>query len=110
MEFGKIVNRDGALHYTVEVQGTLVRRHVDQIRPVDDQVQNNDFVPNLNRRFSATDVRENNSNFSMLRHLRIFLHESNKKNRVLLPHQQCHQLIFRLRTHHPQMFSRIVLR
>ncbi|GBO27140.1 hypothetical protein AVEN_147301-1 [Araneus ventricosus] len=25
--FGKIVNRDGALHYSVEVQGTLVRRH-----------------------------------------------------------------------------------
>ncbi|GBM87345.1 Uncharacterized protein K02A2.6 [Araneus ventricosus] len=61
-KFGKIVNRDGVLHYTVEVQGTLVRRHVDQIRPVGDHVQENDFIPNVHRRFSATDVRESNQN------------------------------------------------
>ncbi|GBM91600.1 Uncharacterized protein K02A2.6 [Araneus ventricosus] len=53
---------DGVLHYTVEVQGTLVRRHVDQIRPVGDHVQENDFIPNVHRRFSATDVRESNQN------------------------------------------------
>ncbi|GBO36404.1 Uncharacterized protein K02A2.6 [Araneus ventricosus] len=61
-KFGKIGNRDGVLHYTVEVQGTLVRRHVDQIRPVGDHVQENDFIPNVHRRFSATDVRESNQN------------------------------------------------
>ncbi|GBM07216.1 Uncharacterized protein K02A2.6 [Araneus ventricosus] len=61
-KFGKIVNRDGVLHYTVEVQGTLVRRHVDQIRPVGDHVQENDFIPNIHRRFPSTDVRESNQN------------------------------------------------
>ncbi|GBL74225.1 hypothetical protein AVEN_235234-1, partial [Araneus ventricosus] len=61
-KFGKIVNRDGALHYTVEVQGTLVRRHVDQICPVGDEVQENDFIPNVHHRFLATDVRGSNQN------------------------------------------------
>ncbi|GFW20867.1 uncharacterized protein K02A2.6 [Trichonephila clavipes] len=28
-KFGTIVNQDGVLHYTIDVQGTLVRRHVD---------------------------------------------------------------------------------
>ncbi|GFU04849.1 uncharacterized protein TNCV_1289911 [Trichonephila clavipes] len=32
-KFGTIVNQDGVLHYIIDVQGTLVRRHVDQIRP-----------------------------------------------------------------------------
>ncbi|GBL78741.1 Uncharacterized protein K02A2.6 [Araneus ventricosus] len=61
-KFGKIVNRDGALYYTVEVQGTLVRRHLDQIRPVGDQVLENYVIPNVHRRFPATDVRKSNSN------------------------------------------------
>ncbi|GFQ75647.1 hypothetical protein TNCT_163941 [Trichonephila clavata] len=39
MEVWYIVNQDGVLHYIIDVQGTLVRRHVDQIRPVGDQVQ-----------------------------------------------------------------------
>ncbi|GBN53341.1 hypothetical protein AVEN_221593-1 [Araneus ventricosus] len=60
--FGKIANRDGVLHYTVEVQGILVRRHVDQIHPVGDHVQKNYFIPNVHRRFSAANVRESNSN------------------------------------------------
>ncbi|GFV04766.1 uncharacterized protein K02A2.6 [Trichonephila clavipes] len=33
-KFGTIVNQDGVLHYIIDVQGTLVRRHVDQIHPV----------------------------------------------------------------------------
>ncbi|GFW75598.1 transposon Tf2-6 polyprotein [Trichonephila clavipes] len=33
-KFGTIVNQDGVLHYIIDVQGTLVRRHVDQIRSV----------------------------------------------------------------------------
>ncbi|CAL1270593.1 unnamed protein product [Larinioides sclopetarius] len=61
-KFGKIVNRDGALHYTIEVQGTLVRRHVDQIRPVGDQVQETDQIPNIRHRFSASDFRESDPN------------------------------------------------
>ncbi|GBO10588.1 Uncharacterized protein K02A2.6 [Araneus ventricosus] len=64
-KFGKILNRDGVLHYTVEVQGTVVRRHVDQIRPVGDHVQENDFIPNVHRRFPATDVRETISNLQL---------------------------------------------
>ncbi|CAL1281113.1 unnamed protein product [Larinioides sclopetarius] len=60
--FGKIVNRDGALHYTIEVQGTLVRRHVDQIRPVGDQVLETDQIPNIRHRFSASGVRESDPN------------------------------------------------
>ncbi|GFY13231.1 uncharacterized protein K02A2.6 [Trichonephila clavipes] len=28
-KFGTIVNQDGVLHYIIDVQGTLVRRHVD---------------------------------------------------------------------------------
>ncbi|GFV54012.1 uncharacterized protein K02A2.6 [Trichonephila clavipes] len=36
-KFGTIVNQDGVLHYIIDVQGTLVRRHVDQIRPVGDK-------------------------------------------------------------------------
>ncbi|GFV13392.1 transposon Tf2-6 polyprotein [Trichonephila clavipes] len=40
-KFGTIVNQDGVLHYIIDVQGTLVRRHVDQIRPVGDKVQEN---------------------------------------------------------------------
>ncbi|GBN95937.1 hypothetical protein AVEN_57214-1 [Araneus ventricosus] len=41
--------------------------------------------------------------FSMLR---ISLHKYHKKNRVPLPHQQCHQLMSRLISDHRQMFSR----
>ncbi|GFQ70138.1 uncharacterized protein K02A2.6 [Trichonephila clavata] len=37
-KFGTIVNQDGVPHYIIDVQGTLVRRHVDQIRSVGDQV------------------------------------------------------------------------
>ncbi|GBL82600.1 Uncharacterized protein K02A2.6 [Araneus ventricosus] len=46
-KFGKIVNRDGVLHCTVEVQGTLVRRHVNQIRPHAETAENpSSQVPN----------------------------------------------------------------
>ncbi|GBN20835.1 hypothetical protein AVEN_74932-1 [Araneus ventricosus] len=48
--------------------------------------------------------------FSMLRQPRILLHKSQTKNKVPLPHQQCHQLMSRLTTHHRQMISWIVLR
>ncbi|GFV72286.1 uncharacterized protein K02A2.6 [Trichonephila clavipes] len=60
-KFGTIVNQDGVLHYIIDVQGTLVRRHVDQIRPVGDKVQEN-IIPLMNQRFPSSEVRENNSN------------------------------------------------
>nr|XP_042899135.1 uncharacterized protein K02A2.6-like [Parasteatoda tepidariorum] len=37
-KFGTVMSKDGALHYTVNVQGTLYRRHVDQMRPTGDQI------------------------------------------------------------------------
>ncbi|GBN21586.1 hypothetical protein AVEN_112385-1 [Araneus ventricosus] len=35
---------------------------VDQVRTVGDHVHENDLIPNVHRRFPATDVRESNSN------------------------------------------------
>ncbi|GFW19290.1 uncharacterized protein K02A2.6 [Trichonephila clavipes] len=60
-KFGTIVNQDGVLHYIIDVQGTLVRRHVDQIRPVGDKVQGN-IIPLMHQRFPSSEVRENKSN------------------------------------------------
>ncbi|GFY09083.1 uncharacterized protein K02A2.6 [Trichonephila clavipes] len=60
-KFGTIVNQDGVLHNIIDVQGTLVRRHVDQIRPVGDKVQEN-IIPLMHQRFPSSEVRENNSN------------------------------------------------
>ncbi|GFV72166.1 uncharacterized protein K02A2.6 [Trichonephila clavipes] len=60
-KFGTIVNQDGVLHYIIDVQGTLVRRHVDQIRPVGDKVQEN-IIPLMHQRFPSSEVRESNSN------------------------------------------------
>ncbi|GFV60535.1 uncharacterized protein K02A2.6 [Trichonephila clavipes] len=60
-KFGTIVNQDGVLHYIIDVQGTLVRRHVDQIRSVGDKVQEN-IIPLMHQRFTSSEVRENNSN------------------------------------------------
>ncbi|GFQ65732.1 uncharacterized protein K02A2.6 [Trichonephila clavata] len=37
-KFGTIVNQDCVLHCIIDVQGTLVSRHVDQIHLVGDQV------------------------------------------------------------------------
>ncbi|GFU80645.1 uncharacterized protein K02A2.6 [Trichonephila clavipes] len=53
--------KDGVLHYIIDVQGTLVRRHVDQIRSVGDKVQEN-IIPLMHQRFPSSEVRENNSN------------------------------------------------
>ncbi|GFR14113.1 uncharacterized protein K02A2.6 [Trichonephila clavata] len=51
---------DCVLHYIIDVQGTLVRRHVDQIRPMGDQVQEN-IIPIIHQIFPSAEVRENNS-------------------------------------------------
>ncbi|GFT81604.1 uncharacterized protein K02A2.6 [Trichonephila clavipes] len=60
-KFGTIVNQDDVLHYIIDVQGTLVRRHVDQIHPVGDKVQEN-IIPLMHQRSPSSEVRENNSN------------------------------------------------
>ncbi|GFR31446.1 transposon Tf2-9 polyprotein [Trichonephila clavata] len=60
-KFGTIVNQDGVLHYIIDVQGTLMRRHVDQIRPVGDQVQEN-IIQIIHQRFPSAEVQENNPN------------------------------------------------
>lgn len=45
-KIGTILNQDGELHYTVNVNGNLDRRHVDQIRPAGDHLQRDvDDVP-----------------------------------------------------------------
>ncbi|GFW87499.1 transposon Tf2-8 polyprotein [Trichonephila clavipes] len=63
-KFGTTVNPDGVLQYTIDVQGTLVRRHVNQIHPVGwiqwDQVQDN--TPNIRQRFPLSEDQENNPN------------------------------------------------
>jgi hypothetical protein len=41
-KFGTIVSRDGQLHYTIDVDGQLWRRHIDQIR--DTAVSESDIV------------------------------------------------------------------
>ena len=46
-KFGSVVNQDGELHYTVDVQGSLLRRHVDQIRPTGDRVEPGQWTPRI---------------------------------------------------------------
>lgn len=43
-KFGKVVNQDGSLHYTIEVQGALLRRHVDQMRSAE-QIEMTPQIP-----------------------------------------------------------------
>ncbi|GFQ96650.1 integrase_H2C2 domain-containing protein [Trichonephila clavata] len=59
-KFRTIVNQDGVLHYIIHAQGTLVRRHVDQISPAGDEAQEN-IIPIIHQRFPLAEVRENNS-------------------------------------------------
>ncbi|GFS87116.1 uncharacterized protein K02A2.6 [Trichonephila clavipes] len=60
-KFGTIVNQDGVLPYIIDVQGTLVRRHVELMRLVGDKVQEN-IIPIIHQRFPSAEIRENNSN------------------------------------------------
>lgn len=55
-KFGRIINKDGALHYTINVQGALVRRYIDQIHSVGEQ--ENDYMSNGYRRFRTTRFKE----------------------------------------------------
>ena len=46
--FATIVNRDGQLHYTVNANGKLLRRHTDQIRSIGSQTEEISQVPEAN--------------------------------------------------------------
>ncbi|GFY15531.1 uncharacterized protein K02A2.6 [Trichonephila clavipes] len=54
-KFGTIVNQDGVLHYIIDVQGTLVRRHVDQIRPHAETAE--DISKDLNKELGSSSVQ-----------------------------------------------------
>ncbi|GFV58448.1 uncharacterized protein K02A2.6 [Trichonephila clavipes] len=54
-KFGTIVNQDGVLHYIIDVQGTLVRRHVDQIRPHAETADN--ISKDLNKELGSSSVQ-----------------------------------------------------
>ncbi|GFU76887.1 uncharacterized protein K02A2.6 [Trichonephila clavipes] len=54
-KFGTIVNQNGVLHYIIDVQGTLVRRHVDQIRPHAETAE--DISKDLNKELGSSSVQ-----------------------------------------------------
>ncbi|GFV32534.1 uncharacterized protein K02A2.6 [Trichonephila clavipes] len=54
-KFGTIVNQDGVLHYIIDVQGTLVRRHVDQIRQHAETAE--DISKDLNKELGSSSVQ-----------------------------------------------------
>ncbi|XP_054724307.1 uncharacterized protein K02A2.6-like [Uloborus diversus] len=43
-KIGTVINKDGVLHYTIDVQGTLIRRHIDQMRAVGSEVQSSPVI------------------------------------------------------------------
>ncbi|GFY04624.1 uncharacterized protein TNCV_4417071 [Trichonephila clavipes] len=104
-KFGTIVNQDGVLHYIIDVQGTLVRRHVDQIRPVGDKVQEN-IIPLMHQRFPSSEVRENNSN---IQHAETGEDISKDRNKELGSSsvQECHQLMLRSQIYHSLQLKRL---
>ncbi|GFV09424.1 uncharacterized protein K02A2.6 [Trichonephila clavipes] len=104
-KFGTIVNQDGVLHYIIDVQGTLVRRHVDQIRPVGDKVQEN-IIPLMHQRFPSSEVRENNSNIQHAETAEDISKDLNKEW-VHLPYKECHQLMLQFQIYHSLQLKRL---
>ncbi|GFU53701.1 transposon Tf2-6 polyprotein [Trichonephila clavipes] len=102
-QFGTIVNQDGVLHYIIDDQGTLVRRHVDQIRPVGDKVQENIIV--MHQIFHHQ-VQENNSNIQHAETAEDISKDRNK-NWVHLPYKECHQLMLRFQIYHSLQLKRL---
>lgn len=45
----RIVNNDGAIHYTINVQKAPLRRQIDQILGVAEAIHDNNYVLNLCR-------------------------------------------------------------
>ncbi|GFX85246.1 uncharacterized protein K02A2.6 [Trichonephila clavipes] len=99
---------DGVLHYIIDVQGTLVRRHVDQIRPVGDKVQEN-IIPLMHQRFPSSEVRENNSNIQHAETAEDISKDRNKEW-VHLPYKECHQLMLRFQIYHSLQLKRLTPR
>ncbi|GFR15194.1 transposon Tf2-9 polyprotein [Trichonephila clavata] len=55
-KFGTIVSQDGVIQYTIDVQGALVKRNVDQIRPHPETAE--DISEDLNKEFGLSSVQE----------------------------------------------------
>lgn len=43
-KFGRIINKDGSLHYTINLQGAIIRCYVNKIRPVGEREQQNNWM------------------------------------------------------------------
>ncbi|GFU70346.1 uncharacterized protein K02A2.6 [Trichonephila clavipes] len=97
-KFGTIVNQDGVLHYIIDVQGTLVRRHVDQIRPVGIKCKKTSFHL-CTRDFHHQRFEKTTLIFSMQKRRKIFL-RIGTRNWVHLPYKECHQLMLRFQIYH----------
>ncbi|GFW40513.1 hypothetical protein TNCV_2834211 [Trichonephila clavipes] len=74
-------------------KGTLVRPHVDQIRPVGDKVQEN-IIPLMHQRFPSSEVRENNSNIQHAETAEDISKGSEQGIGFIFRTRECHQLIF----------------
>ncbi|GFW17193.1 transposon Tf2-9 polyprotein [Trichonephila clavipes] len=104
-KFGTIVNQDGVLHYIIDVQGTLVRRHVDQIRPVGIKCKKTSFHL-CTRDFHHQRFEKTTLIFSMQKRRKIFL-RIGTRNWVHLPYKECHQLMLRFQIYHSLQLKRL---
>lgn len=52
-KFGKVVRRDGMLHYWIDIDGKLQRRHIDQIRFTLVVGNHDGFAPNIQRKIET---------------------------------------------------------
>ncbi|GFV28886.1 uncharacterized protein K02A2.6 [Trichonephila clavipes] len=107
-KFGTIVNQDGVLHYIIDVQGTLVRRHVDQIRSVGIKCKKTSFHL-CTRDFHHQRFEKTTLIFSMQKRRKIFL-RIGTRNWVHLPYKECHQLMLRFQIYHSLQLKRLTPR
>ncbi|GFU30100.1 uncharacterized protein K02A2.6 [Trichonephila clavipes] len=107
-KFGTIVNQDGVLHYIIDVQGTLVRRHVDQIRSVGIKCKKISFHL-CTRDFHHQRFEKTTLIFSMQKRRKIFL-RIGTRNWVHLPYKECHQLMLRFQIYHSLQLKRLTPR
>ncbi|GFX10764.1 uncharacterized protein K02A2.6 [Trichonephila clavipes] len=107
-KFGTIVNQDGVLHYIIDVQGTLVRRHV--IRSVQWEIKCKKTSFHLcTRDFHHQRFEKTTLIFSMQKRRKIFL-RIGTRNWVHLPYKECHQLMLRFQIYHSLQLKRLTPR
>ncbi|GFX18657.1 uncharacterized protein K02A2.6 [Trichonephila clavipes] len=107
-KFGTIVNQDGVLHYIIDVQGTLVRRHVDQIRSVGIKCKKISFHL-CTRDFHHQRFEKTTLIFSMQKRRKIFL-RIGTRNWVHIPYKECHQLMLQFQIYHSLQLKRLTPR